>query len=230
VSYQLIVQKAAAASAFQGATADAYVCCLHGLLRRCAFCPQNLQVKRLSARRFNTTYCYDFPSVFENALRSTWAARAAAGEPQSVPPQGRLVEAHELVLAGEADKDFTSNTLRLKRVERGPGNNDVGMVAWHMTLKTPECQQGRQVIAVANDITHKSGSFGPTEDALFRAAGELALEQRLPLVYLAANSGARVGLAEEVGVAQGQLVWLGPAGARVSRLLQNIARIMLCWC
>ncbi|KAF6253758.1 carboxyl transferase domain-containing protein [Scenedesmus sp. NREL 46B-D3] len=159
---------------------------------------ENLQVKRLSARRFNTTYCYDFPSVFENALRSTWAARAAAGEPQSVPPQGRLVEAHELVLASEADKDFTSNTLRLKRVERGPGNNDVGMVAWHMTLKTPECQQGRQVIAVANDITHKSGSFGPTEDALFRAAGELALEQRLPLVYLAANSGARVGLAEEV--------------------------------
>lgn len=162
--------------------------------------PQNLQVKRLSARRFNTTYCYDFPSVFENALRSTWAARAAAGEPQSVPPAGRLVEAHELVLASEADKNFTSNTLRLKRVERGPGNNDVGMVAWHMTLKTPECQQGRQVIAVANDITHKSGSFGPTEDALFRAAGELALEQRLPLVYLAANSGARVGLAEEVGV------------------------------
>lgn len=43
------------------------------------------------------------------------------------------------------DESFTSNTLELTRVQRGPGLNDVGMVAWHMTLKTPECQQGRQV-------------------------------------------------------------------------------------
>jgi hypothetical protein len=33
---------------------------------------------------------------------------------------------------------------------------------------------------------------------MFRAATEWALEERLPLVYLAANSGARVGLAAEV--------------------------------
>ena len=56
----------------------------------------------------------------------------------------------------------------------------------------------RQVVAVANDITHNSGAFGPREDAVFRAATELALAERLPLVYLAANSGARVGLAAEV--------------------------------
>jgi len=55
-----------------------------------------------------------------------------------------------------------------------------------------------QVIAVANDITHQSGAFGPREDSLFRAAGELALKERLPLIYLAANSGARVGVATEV--------------------------------
>ena len=54
------------------------------------------------------------------------------------------------------------------------------------------------MIAVANDITHNSGAFGPREDAVFRAATELALAERLPLVYLAANSGARVGLAAEV--------------------------------
>ena len=63
----------------------------------------------------------------------------------------------------------------------------------------PANQRGlRQVIAVANDITHNSGAFGPREDAVFRAATELALAERLPLVYLAANSGARVGLAAEV--------------------------------
>ncbi len=47
-----------------------------------------LQQKRLAARRHKTTYCYDFPSVFGNALREAWAARAAAGEPNAVPPPG----------------------------------------------------------------------------------------------------------------------------------------------
>ena len=59
----------------------------------------------------------------------------------------------------------------------------------------PACAQ---VVAVANDITYSSGSFGPKEDAVFRAATEYALEERLPLLYLAANSGARVGLANEI--------------------------------
>ena len=31
-----------------------------------------LQLKRLAARRHATTYCYDFPTVFENALRDIW--------------------------------------------------------------------------------------------------------------------------------------------------------------
>ena len=55
-----------------------------------------------------------------------------------------------------------------------------------------------QVVAIANDITFNSGAFGPREDAMFRAVTEYALQQKLPLVYLAANSGARVGLANEV--------------------------------
>jgi acetyl-CoA carboxylase carboxyltransferase component len=55
-----------------------------------------------------------------------------------------------------------------------------------------------QVVAIANDITYNSGSFGPKEDAAFRAATDYALDRKLPVVYLAANSGARVGLANEV--------------------------------
>ncbi len=54
------------------------------------------------------------------------------------------------------------------------------------------------MVAVANDITFNSGAFSPREDAVFRAVTEYALEERLPLLYLAANSGARVGLANEV--------------------------------
>ena len=33
---------------------------------------------------------------------------------------------------------------------------------------------------------------------MFRAATEYALEEKLPLIYLAANAGARVGLAQEI--------------------------------
>ena len=44
-----------------------------------------LQQKRLAARRHKTTYCYDFPSVFSNALRQAWLARAIAGEPGDAP-------------------------------------------------------------------------------------------------------------------------------------------------
>lgn len=33
--------------------------------------------------------------------------------------------------------------------------NDVGMVAWLVTLRTPEYPDGRQIILIANDITHQ---------------------------------------------------------------------------
>ena len=53
---------------------------LHGLLVLGPYPPlQPLQQRRLAARRLAVTYCYDFPSVFEDALREMWAARAAAG-------------------------------------------------------------------------------------------------------------------------------------------------------
>lgn len=44
------------------------------------------QQRRLAARRHKTTYCYDFPSVFQTALRDIWAARHIDGEPGSMPP------------------------------------------------------------------------------------------------------------------------------------------------
>lgn len=50
---------------------------------------EGLQQKRLAARRHKTTYAYDFPSVFGNALRELWTARAVAGEPGTAPKGGR---------------------------------------------------------------------------------------------------------------------------------------------
>jgi len=95
-------------------------------------------------------------------------------------------------------------------VSRPVGANECGVVAWVLTLRTPECPAGRRVVAVANDITFNSGAFGPREDTAFRAATELALAERLPLLYLAANSGARVGLAAEVKACL-QVEWAVPA-------------------
>ena len=72
------------------------------------------------------------------------------------------------------------------------------MVGWRFKFYSPECPLGREVIMIANDITVAAGSFGPTEDRFFDAVSKLARAEGLPRIYLAANSGARIGLAEEV--------------------------------
>ena len=81
---------------------------------------------------------------------------------------------------------------------RPPAENDCGIVAWRIRMKTPECPNGRTIIVIANDITYKIGSFGMEEDVLFQRASELSRLERVPRVYISANSGARIGLAEEL--------------------------------
>lgn len=78
------------------------------------------------------------------------------------------------------------------------GENDIGMVAWRVKLFTPEYSNGREIIVICNDITFMIGSFGPNEDKLFFAASQLARQLKVPRIYIAANSGARIGLAEEI--------------------------------
>jgi acetyl-CoA carboxylase/biotin carboxylase 1 len=105
------------------------------------------------------------------------------------PPKGDCVEYFELVL------DDNEN---LVEVNRDPGNNSHGMVGWIVTAKTPEYPRGRRFIIIANDITYKIGSFGPQEDKFFHKCSELARKLGIPRIYLSANSGARIGLAEEL--------------------------------
>ena len=102
----------------------------------------------------------------------------------------QVMECVELVLDAH-DNLYENNRL--------PGENNIAMVAWRMVLKTPQYpREGRELIVIANDITHKIGSFGPREDILFLKASELARSKGIPRIYLAANSGARIGLAEEL--------------------------------
>ena len=78
------------------------------------------------------------------------------------------------------------------------GTNKVGMVAWVVTMKTPEYPEGRDVVVIANDVTVKSGSFGVEEDEIFYKASKYARENKLPRVYIACNAGARIGLFDDL--------------------------------
>ena len=74
----------------------------------------------------------------------------------------------------------------------------VGMVAFKMRFKTREYPEGRDAIVISNDITFRIGSFGLGEDLLYLRASEMARAEGIPKIYLAANSGACIGLAEEI--------------------------------
>jgi len=100
-----------------------------------------------------------------------------------------LLQCVELVLDDEG---------RLVEMNRLPGENECSMVAWRLTLRTPECPAGRDLVVIANDMTMLIGSFGVREDALFARASELSRRRGLPRAYIAANSGARIGLADEL--------------------------------
>ncbi|XP_038560546.1 acetyl-CoA carboxylase isoform X4 [Micropterus salmoides] len=167
---------------------------LHGMLINTPYVTKDLlQAKRFQAQTLGTTYVYDFPEMFRQALFKMWGR----GEKQ---PKDVLM-CTELVLDPQG---------RLVQMNRLPGDNDVGMVAFRMKMKTPEYPEGREIIVISNDITHMIGSFGPQEDELFLRASELARAEGLPRIYIAANSGARIGLAEEIKH-MFQVAWIDPA-------------------
>ncbi|PIN24736.1 Acetyl-CoA carboxylase [Handroanthus impetiginosus] len=164
---------------------------LHGLPVHAQYKPLGvLDQKRLLARKSGTTYCYDFPLAFEAALNKSWAQHPGINRPKDKV----MLKVTELVFA---DKKGAWGTP-LVPFERQPVLNDVGMVAWRVEMSTPEFPSGRTIFIVSNDVTFKNGSFGPREDAFFQAVTDIACAQKLPLIYLAANSGARIGVAEEV--------------------------------
>ena len=150
-----------------------------------------VQEKRYIAQNHSTTYCYDFPTFFEASLKNAWSSyQKLLQEKQiSIKLPRQYMQIKELVL------DENEN---LREITRAPGLNDIGMVAWRMKLWSPATPQGRETILIANDITHQIGSFGPKEDVLFDKASKLARKEGLPRIYVACNSGARIGLANEV--------------------------------
>lgn len=148
----------------------------------------SLQVKRTKVLSLETPYVYDFPSIFENTIAAAWKSYHFQG--------GELITPNQLLEYEELIWDSTKNSLT--KVNRPAGLNNIGMVAWQMTIFTPEAPTGRKIIVIANDISFEIGSFGVAEDKLFHEASLLARKAGLPRIYLSANSGARIGLADEL--------------------------------
>jgi len=155
----------------------------------------HLEMKRSKAQENNTTYVYDYVELFKINVIAAWKEHKAKCLASNIVYKGPTEqEMPNTVVAVELDLQKG----KLVKVKRFPGENTIGMVAWKMTLKTLEYPKGRDLIVIANDITVAIGSFGPKEDQLFQEASKLARKLKIPRIYLAANSGARIGLAKEV--------------------------------
>ncbi|XP_075245260.1 acetyl-CoA carboxylase-like isoform X3 [Convolutriloba macropyga] len=163
---------------------------LEGMSIGTAYLTKNhLQAKRFAAQTHGpgTTYVYDYPTVLQQILLQRWDDYKKQHKNVGIPKT--VLKCQELVLNSENE---------LVSINRNPAENTIGMVAWRMTLLTPECPLGREIIFIANDITFQLGSFGVAEDNLFKKASELSRALKIPRLYVSANSGARIGLANEV--------------------------------
>ncbi|EFC36537.1 predicted protein [Naegleria gruberi] len=150
---------------------------------------QAVDQKRVLAHNNDTSYVYDFPYLFERVVRSMWKEHNDLTK-EDIP--STFISLTEYIL------DTTGKFLIENPVKNAIGKNTCGMVVWKVTLFTPEAKDGRDMILIANDITYQSGSFGVIEDEVFQLASEMARKLKIPRFYIAANSGARIGLADEV--------------------------------
>jgi len=147
-----------------------------------------VQTKRSVARNAGSTYAYDFLGLLEVGLLGQWnsylkslplSTKKKLGD---VPPN--YFAAKELVAGKDGELELMSRPI---------GSNKVGMVAWLVTMKTPEYPEGRDVVLIANDVTVKSGSFSVDEDEVYYKASEYARKHELPRLYISCNAGARIG-------------------------------------
>ncbi|ODN03712.1 Acetyl-CoA carboxylase 2 [Orchesella cincta] len=150
-----------------------------------------LQQKRFQAQSNGTTYVYDFPDMFRQVLERVWKEYKELNPDNSIEPPVQPLQYIELVL------DSLNTLVEQNRTE---GENDIGMVAWKMKLFTPEFPDGRDIIVIANDITHLIGSFSVREDLLFLKASELSKSLKNPRLYLTVNSGAQMWFKEDLKV------------------------------
>jgi acetyl-CoA carboxylase/biotin carboxylase 1 len=102
--------------------------------------------RKAALRASDSLYCYDLPGLFEAAVEQQWSDLAA--EDGHIPSASRplmVTYTSELVVQHKSEsksswtmQDYLDGHLELTQVQRGAGANNVGMVAWLMTLRTVE--------------------------------------------------------------------------------------------
>jgi len=198
-----------------------------------------LDSKRFQAQQKGTIYAKDFMQLFESACAQLWREYITVVESGNSPRRflskksfgcstpsantkatdafefsfvaatgipDKLIEATELVLD-------TDNQMQLSSAVDENQIQKIGVLAWDVCIRTPEFPQSRRFILIANDITHESGSFGVKEDLLFMRATERAMQDGIPRIFIAANSGARIGLATEIQQCY-KVEWMDPDDPR----------------
>lgn len=163
--------------------------------------PQRLAFEQKRAQAMaasDTLYVYDWPALFEFAVRQQLRSVGST----AVAEQDSVCSCRELVLCDPTGQPLVKwemgDEVEMRPMDRAAGLNDTGMVAWLVDLRTAECPSGRQIVIICNDITFQNGSFGTREDVVFQKASEYARHRGLPRLFLSANSGARIGMAQSL--------------------------------
>uniref|UniRef100_A0A7S4ATP2 Acetyl-CoA carboxylase n=1 Tax=Pseudo-nitzschia australis TaxID=44445 RepID=A0A7S4ATP2_9STRA len=147
-----------------------------------------VQTKRAIARRVGSTYAYDFLGLMEVGLISEWQKYLKeTGSEMDIPAS--VFSAKEFVEDGSGGIALGSRII---------GSNKIGMLAWLISMKTPEYPEGRDIVLISNDVTVQSGSFGVEEDDFFFEASKYARANDIPRLYISCNAGARIGLVDEL--------------------------------
>ena len=97
--------------------------------------------RKAALKSSDTLYCYDLPALFEAAVEKQWSTVSAVGAQPTM-----VMFTSELVVKKKSGgpwkmSDYMNGDLELVETQRKAGKNDVGMVAWLMTLKSVECPQ-----------------------------------------------------------------------------------------
>ncbi|KAF0992237.1 hypothetical protein HZS_7231, partial [Henneguya salminicola] len=147
-----------------------------------------VQSKRLYAHSLGTSYVYDYPELFNQALNLEWKISLKDQISDNCVPRSTF---QELCLTN-------NHSFELTPIELEPGHNRVGIICWKANLYSPYYKNGTEIMLVANDITFMNGSFTELEANVFKAAGIMAREKQIPLIYICCCNGAQMGLADEV--------------------------------
>lgn len=94
--------------------------------------------RKAALRSSDTLYCYDLPALFEAAVENQWTSLSSGTQPTMVMFTTELVVRHKKG-GSWTMQDYMNGDLELVETQRNAGKNDVGMVAWLMTIKTVEC-------------------------------------------------------------------------------------------